>query len=262
MSAAGLEADRPDTTRDAFLGGRVTLVQPRKGHRAGLDAAFLQALVGSGAEGHAVDFGCGVGTVAFCLAARAPGLTVIGVDRDPASAELARTALQLPQNAAFASRVRIATADVTDVRAVREPVILGDASVDWLLMNPPFDPKGRGTPSPDPGRRAAHVAESNTLPGWIASAAALLRPGGMLGMIDRPQALRALLAAIGGPFGDIRVQPLHPHAGEPASRVLIRARRGSGAALQLLSGIVLHAGSGAWTPVADAILRGEADLCG
>ena len=35
--------DRADITEDAFLGGRLRLRQPRKGHRAGHDAMLLAA---------------------------------------------------------------------------------------------------------------------------------------------------------------------------------------------------------------------------
>ena len=34
-----------DLTRDAFLGGRVTLLQPRRGYRAGTDPVLLAASV-------------------------------------------------------------------------------------------------------------------------------------------------------------------------------------------------------------------------
>ena len=40
-----MTAELVDHSVDAFLGGLLTLVQPRKGHRAGLDAALLQAIV-------------------------------------------------------------------------------------------------------------------------------------------------------------------------------------------------------------------------
>ena len=87
----------PDHTIDAFLGGRVVLLQPRKGHRAGLDAALLQALVPNDAHGLAIDLGTGVGTVALSLAARAPELRTAGVERDASLVALAQAALLRPR---------------------------------------------------------------------------------------------------------------------------------------------------------------------
>ena len=53
---------------DGFLAGRVHLYQPRSGHRAGLDAAFLQACIPAEASGHLIDFGSGCGAVAMAAA--------------------------------------------------------------------------------------------------------------------------------------------------------------------------------------------------
>ena len=39
---------RPEVTHDAFLGGKLTITQPAKGFRAGLDSVLLGAAVGHG----------------------------------------------------------------------------------------------------------------------------------------------------------------------------------------------------------------------
>lgn len=245
---------------DAFLGGRITLVQPRKGHRAGLDAALLQALVPAGAESRAVDLGAGVGTVAFCLAARAAKLSVIGVERDPGLVACGREALARPENAAFAARVSLVAADATEPRGLGDRADLREGSVDWVLMNPPFEPEGRGSQSPDRRRRDAHVAAEGLLKSWAATAAALLKPGGVLGLIHRADALPETIDALSRRFGDLRVLPVHPSESGSASRILVTARRGSRAPFALLPGLVLHQAGGAWTPRAEAILRGQAEL--
>jgi tRNA1(Val) A37 N6-methylase TrmN6 len=243
---------------DAFLGGLVTLVQPRKGHRAGLDAALLQALVPASAAGRAVDLGAGVGTVAFCVAARAAELSVTGIERDAGLVARGREALALPQNAAFADRVHLIAADVSDkpaLSSVAEP-----GSVDWVLMNPPYDVPGRGTQSPDPRRRDAHVASEGLLEAWAAAAISLLKPGGFLGLIHRAYALNEVKSALARSFGGLRVRPVHPTEERPALRILVTAERGSNAPLDVLPGLVLHQKGGGWTPQADAILRGTEEL--
>ena len=50
------------TTDDAFLGGRVQVLQPRKGFRAGLDAVMLAAAVPARAGDRVCELGAGVGT--------------------------------------------------------------------------------------------------------------------------------------------------------------------------------------------------------
>jgi tRNA1(Val) A37 N6-methylase TrmN6 len=244
-------------TRDAFLGGRVTLVQPREGHRAGLDAALLQALVPASASGVAVDLGSGVGTVAFSIAARAPGLSAIGIERDADLVACGRAALKLSANTSFANRVRLIAADASNAEAVRNAV---SSDADFVLMNPPFDTEGSGRRSPDARRRQAHLAADGLLQAWLATAAAILRPGGTVALIHRAEALTDVLAALAPRFGAIRVLAVHPKAGAKASRILVGARRGRRTPLAIAPPLVLHAPNGTWTAEADAVLRGEAEL--
>jgi len=247
-------------TLDAFLGGRVALIQPPSGHRAGLDAALLQALVPAASSGHAIDLGAGVGTAGFAAAARAPALSVVGIERDPDLVALGDAALQRPENAAFAARVRLLCGDAADGPALREAIGLGARGVDWVLMNPPFNAVERMRPSPHAARRAAHLAADGLIAAWCATAALLLKHGGRLGLIHRAAALPEVLAALSGRFGDIRLLPVRAAAGDAAIRIVIRARRGRRTPLALLPGLTLHQPDGSWTGEAEAILRGEAEL--
>jgi tRNA1(Val) A37 N6-methylase TrmN6 len=253
------QAESGEPTVDAFLGGLVTLMQPARGHRAGHDAALLQAIVPATARGLAVDLGAGVGTVAFCAAARAPALDVVGVERDAGLVGLGCGALALPQNAGFAARVRLVEADVIDPELSARTAIAGGAA-DFVLMNPPFDSPARSRGSPDAKRRDAHVAEPGLLGEWCSVAARLLKRGGVLGVIHRADALADVLAALAGKFGETRILPVHPAGNADAIRIVVRARAGSRAPDGIAPGLVLHAANGAPTPQAEAILRGRAEL--
>lgn len=245
---------------DSFLGGRVTLLQPKTGHRAGLDAALLQALLPTEATGHAVDLGSGVGTIAFSAAARATALSVAGVEADGDLVALARAALKLPQNAEFAGRVTMVSASVEESPGYRDYPQLAKGGADWVLMNPPFDTHGAVRASPQPQRRNAHVAAAGLLALWCGVAATLLRPGGMLGLVHRAPALPEVLEALRGDFGAVHVVPVHASIEKPAGRIIVRAKRGSRGPLTLAPGLILHRADGAWTPQADALLKGRGTL--
>lgn len=259
MSCGALEQPI-ETTTDSFLGGRVALVQPKRGHRAGLDAALIQAAVPADAKGRAAEFGTGAGSAAFALASRAPGLSVTGIENDPAVAALARRGLALAANAAFRDRVRIVEADAGAARPIREAAGLADGAFAWVLMNPPFDDPGKVSRSPHAGKRTAYLAGPDLLEAWIAAASGLLAPGGHVALIHRPAALGAILAALSGRFGDVQILPVHPRAGEPAGRVLVRGTRGRKGPLRILPALILHEPTGAdetgWTAAARAILEG------
>src|SRR6187549_4013337 len=100
---------RPEVTHDAFLGGKLTITQPAKGFRAGLDSVLLGAAVGHG-EGHLLDLGAGVGTAVLVALADHPALGATLVESDPATAALASD--NVTSNGAFA-RTNVLTLDLT-----------------------------------------------------------------------------------------------------------------------------------------------------
>ncbi len=247
----------PDITDDAVLGGRLHLLQPRRGHRFGHDAILLAAAT-PGVDGdHAIELGAGVGAAALALAARVAGIRVTLSDIDPNLVALAA------ENAArngLADRVDAVAFDVRSDFAASPSSALLPGGSDVVLMNPPFHDAARLRASPDAARRTAHVAPSGSLRQWIATATWLLRAGGTLTMIFRADGTAALLDALSADFGGIVLMPIHPKPGMNAIRVLVGAIKGSGAPLAIRPGLVLATESRAPTPETDAVLRHAAAL--
>src|SRR3954464_1209443 len=77
-------------TEDALLGGRVRILQSRRGYRVAVDAVLLAAAVHPAPGERLLDLGAGVGAVGLCLAIRVPDCTVVGIELQPALADLAR----------------------------------------------------------------------------------------------------------------------------------------------------------------------------
>lgn len=244
-------------TRDAFLGGRLVLSQPPKGHRAGTDAALLAAALSPGADDTVFDLGAGVGAAGLALAARVPGCRVVLVELDPAIAALARGNVEAN---GLSARVAVIEADVTAPARQRTAAGLAPNSAGMVMMNPPFHLPGAVRASPDAYRRQAHVLPAATDEAWIRAAAALLRPGGVLALIHRADALPRLLTALAGRFGDIRLKPVSPRAEAAATRLIVRAVKGSRALPVLLPPLVLHEPPGGFTATAEALHRGTAAI--
>jgi tRNA1(Val) A37 N6-methylase TrmN6 len=244
-------------TVDAFLGGLVEAVQPDDGgHRSGLDAVLLAAAIDAGFAGVVVDLGAGAGVAGMCVAVRCRAARVTLVDRDAAALAAARASLSRPANRSFASRVSIIAADVTAPEAERVAAGLGRAAADAVILNPPFHDGNAGTRSPSEGRADAHVLADGGLEPWLRTSASVLTPGGTVIAIFKAEGIGALLAALGGRFGSVTILPVHPRAGLPAHRVIVRAVKGSRTPLSLLPGLTLHPATGsAYLPEAEAILR-------
>lgn len=252
-------ADHAAASLDTVLGGRLVLRQMKAGHRAGTDAVLLAAAAGN-PQGLAMDIGAGTGAAGLALALRVPQLSVCCVEIDAETAVLARENIVLNN---LAARAMCITADVLSAKS-RRAAGLRDASASLVLTNPPFYEVARGRVSPDPAKALAHVAPAGApgaepfLSRWLRACAALLAPGGQIVMIHRADALEALVSGMAGRFGGLRLLPVHPHAGEPAIRVLAAAVKGSRAPLSLLPPLVLHEADGRFTARAAALHRGEA----
>ena len=245
-----------DLTDDGFLGGRLRVLQPRMGYRAATDPVFLAATVAATAGQSVLELGCGAGVASLCLAARLPGLVLTGVELQPAYADLAR------RNAARNGiALRVIAADITALPQAQR------VTFDHVIANPPYYPKGGGTPASNLGRETA-LREATPLAHWADIATRRLAPGGWFWAIQQASRLRDLLAALDPRLGSVSVLPLAPRLGQPASRVIVRARKGGRAAFRLLAPLVLHEGAAhdgdrdSFTPLARAVLREGQDISG
>lgn len=251
-----------ETTSDSWLGGKLTLRQPAKGHRVGSDAALLAAAAPEARR--IVDVGAGVGAVGLALLKRMTGARAELVEID---AELGALAAENVKKNDLAERARVAVADVTAARARRAAGLI-DGVADLVVTNPPFFDAPNVRVSPEARRARAHVLSSAPLranarsptAAWIVSALALLAPGGRFVMIHRPDALGEILASLENRLGAIAVLPIHPYLEAPAHRLLIAGVKGARAPLSVQAGLVLHEPSGAFTNEAELIHRGDATI--
>jgi tRNA1(Val) A37 N6-methylase TrmN6 len=239
-------------TENAVLGGRVRLLQPMTGYRAGMDAALLAAACDAAPGARVLEAGCGVGGALLAAAARRPEARFVGLERDAAAAELARRNLALN---GLAGRVEVVEADVA-----RPFARLGLAPFDLAMSNPPFFDDPRTLRAPAAAKQGAWMADDG-LAAWTGFLLKAVREGGTILVVHRADRLADLLALLAPKAGSFQIRPAHPFADAPAKRVLVRAVKTGKAPLRLLPPLVLHARDGGkHTPEAEAILRGEAGL--
>lgn len=248
-------------TIDSFHRGRFHLVQPLgRGHRAGMDAMLLAALVPdtNRAGTKVADLGAGAGAAGMAVAVRIPAAQVLLVERAPEMATFARRSLALPQNAAFADRLAVLEADVALTGRARVAAGLPSDVFDHVVMNPPFN-NGADRRTPDALKAEAHAMSDGLFDAWIRTAGAILRPGGQLSLIARPESIGEIMAACGRRFGGVEITPVLPRAGENAVRILLTGIKQSRARLALRAPLVMHGeGSHAFLKEVDDLNNGRA----
>jgi tRNA1(Val) A37 N6-methylase TrmN6 len=248
--------EKLSTTCDAFLGGRVHVLQPERGFRSGLDAVFLAAACPAKAGDSVLEAGCGAGAASLCLLARVSGIAVTGVEADAGLSSLSG------ENATangFGQAFKAVMADVTAPWESLEAAGLKREAYDHVIANPPYYAHGRVRLSSDARNARSRSMGKAGLEAWLRFLAAAAKPGGTATVIHIAEALPELLDALHGRFGGLRLLPLFPKEGAPAIRIIVRGKKGSRAPLSLEPGIVLHGPDGAPTKPAESILR---DRCG
>jgi tRNA1(Val) A37 N6-methylase TrmN6 len=239
-----------EITADAFLGGRLTIAQPRAGYRAAADPVLLAAAVPARAGQAVLELGCGAGVASLCLGCRVTGLRLVGLELQPAYAALAR------RNAAANGQIfEVHEGDVAEM-----PAALKARDFDHVIANPPYFGAASGTPARDAGRETAQ-REATPLGAWIEAGLRRLRPGGRITLIQSAERLPEMLVALAPRAGSVTVLPVAPRTGRPAGRVILTARKGGRGAFRLLSPFVLHEGvehlrdGDDYSPAARAVLR-------
>ena len=235
-----------ELTLDRFLGGCLTIAQPKKGFRAGHDTVLLAAAVPAGPGSHCLELGAGTGVASLCFAARIPGAFVLGVEIDE---DLVRLANDNAARNGFTDRARFEAGDVAQLSA--------SGAFDHVFFNPPFYPM-TGNPSANTQRDRARRDVDDAVSTWTRVALAATRPGGTVTAILRADRADEMLNERGADAAT--VFPLFPHEGETPKRVIVQIAKGRPGPVGHARGLVLHIANGRNTDAAEAVLRHGAAL--
>ncbi|WP_018146631.1 tRNA1(Val) (adenine(37)-N6)-methyltransferase [Henriciella marina] len=240
-----------EVTQDAFLGGLVTVFQPRRGFRAGTDSMLLAAALDPTMTGDAAEFGCGAGGALLPAAHRLQHMRFTGYERDIRLAGLARRGVEAN---GFEDRMSIELQDVAELSDALEN------RFDLCFSNPPFF-RGGSITSPGEGKQDAYL-ETVPLKDWIGRMMHVLKPKGRFVMIHRASELARILTLIERRSGQIEVLPVRSWPGADAKRVIVRARKGlRSGPMRLLAGINIYkAKGGERTELLESISRSDALL--
>ena len=162
-----------ELTSDAITGS-FRLIQRRRGHRFSVDdlATAWEAARAAPEAARFLDLGCGVGSVLLMVAWRLPAARGFGIEAQDVSMDLARRNVQ--ENG-LGERVSLLSGDLREVTRnwPHGPCAL-------VTGTPPYLPLGTASASPDPQRAAARIELRGGVEDYLAAAARVLSPEGVV----------------------------------------------------------------------------------
>ena len=239
---------KAEYTRDKFLGGRIELLQPKTGFRAGTDTVLLAAAVQAQPHQKVLELGTGAGVALCCLGARVENLHLVGLELQQDMVEIA--AQNLLANGL--------SGEIMHGDVLSPPPELKDYQFEHVLMNPPFFDKSASTSPQNNARAMAHLALGSIEP-WVELAYKRLAPQGSLTIVHRASALSEILDALQN-FGNIRILPIAPFAGSDAKNIVISAQKDRATPLRLLAPLFTRNADGSPSRELEAITRSGQSL--
>lgn len=218
-------------SENAFLGGRLRILQPLKGYRAGVDPVLLAASIPAVRGQSVLELGCGSGVASLCLGARVANLDLNAIELQADYADLARR-----NSVLNGIDLKVETGDLLHL-----PDKIRMRQFDHVIANPPYFLRSKGSIAKDAGREVA-MGEATPLADWIKIAAKRCAPKGYVSMIQRAERLGDMVAEFSQVLGGITVQPFVPRRGRRAQLVIVRGCVGGRGDFSLMDAIKMHRG--------------------
>lgn len=225
---------------DAFLNGRIRVVQECSGYRFSLDAVILAFYARPHKTDRILDLGTGCGIISLIMAYRQPDIFVYGVE---VQRRLAVIAEQNVSTNRMEDRIRILQ---MDMKALTEKMISGP--VDLVVSNPPYRVPNSGRTNPDQQRAVARHEIKITLKEVVETARRMLKNKGRFLVIISAERLTDILTMLRlESMEPKRIVMIHSRAGSDAKMVLVEGVKMGRSGLTIRPPLYIYKGDGIYT---------------
>ena len=225
---------------DAIGFGGYTLLQESSAFCYGVDAVLLADFCEASEEDTVLDLCSGNGAVALIIEAKYHPKRITGLELQKEAAELANRSAELNGLSGKMSFI------CGDAKEIEEYFKAG--SFDRVACNPPYFEGGRGIECSDGPRQLARHESTAGLKDFFKAASFVLKKGGRLCMVHRPERLADLLdmsRELG--LEAKKMQMVVPHKGDGPNMVLLQFVKGGGKGITVLPEIAVRRKDGGFT---------------
>ncbi|MBN2032766.1 MAG: methyltransferase [Deltaproteobacteria bacterium] len=212
-------------TVDAFMDGRLRLIQSCKGYRFSVDSILLSQFVTTRRGNWVVDLGGGCGIIGLMLLLTRPINRVICLEIQPTLAD------QALRNAALNGFEEKMNVILGDIKHPPLPASIADV----VVCNPPYRPARSGRINPHQERAIARHEILTSLNDILTTAVKIMKPGGCIAMAYPAVRLADLVVRLRS-FGlePKRMRVLYPGLEKEAKLIFLEAILGGRAGLKIL----------------------------
>ncbi|MCM3703948.1 tRNA1(Val) (adenine(37)-N6)-methyltransferase [Paenibacillus macerans] len=221
---------------DDLLTHDLHIIQSDEVFSFSMDAVLLARFAQVPKYGKILDLCTGNGVIPLLLSTRTKA-AIEGIEIQPRVADMARRSVEMND---LAERILIREGDLRELAQ-----ITGHGVYDAITVNPPYMPLTGGDLKLNRHQAIARHEIHCSLEDVAIAAMRLVRPGGKVSMVHKPQRLGEIVTVL----RQHRLEPklirfVHPRAGAEANMVLIEALRDGKSDLRVLPPLIVYGEDG------------------
>lgn len=195
------------------------LIQNTRGFCFGVDAVLLANFADIRKDAKVIDLGTGTGIIPVLLAGKTEAKSIVGLEIQENMAEMASRSVLLNN---LQDRISIVHGDIKESHS-----LFGPAQFDVVLSNPPYMNNGGGLINSIDMKAISRHEILCSLEDVIKAGARLLKPGGQLAMVHRPERLVDIIYLM----RSYKVEPkfirfIHPSPYKRPNLLLVKGSKG------------------------------------
>ncbi len=235
-----MEFLRNDETLDDLQLKGIHVIQKKDAFRFGVDAVLLANFAKVKKNAKVVDLCTGTGIIPFILAGKTYASDLIGIEIQEEFVDMANRSALYNE---LEHKIKFISGDLKDVQLIKSI-----PKVDIVTVNPPYKLHNSGLINLNDKNAIARHEICCTLEDVIIAARILLRDGGRMYMVHRPDRLVDILCTMRKhKIEPKRIRMVHPSVNKAPNIVLIEGQRDGGTFFKWEPPLYVHTEDGGYT---------------
>jgi tRNA1Val (adenine37-N6)-methyltransferase len=237
-----------DETVESLFGGRLKILQKKKGYRYTIDSILLAHFVELKEEERLLELGAGSGVISLVLAFRNPSIRITGIEIQESLAGMAERSVALN---GLDGRVEIFHGDAGNAGDFVEA-----RSFDVAVFNPPYRKVGSGRVNPREEKALARHEVAGSVTDFLRAAAHALKPGGRACLIyPCSRMVEAIHQMRVKKLEPKRLRMVHSRPGSRGDFILVEGIKGGGEELSVLPPLLIYDENGGYSVELESLFR-------